>query len=139
MHPSHTSLASILLLGLLLACAAPTSTPSRSHTPVPTLNPNNPPSDDKSAFQPFLRLSPLEASTAPGGEVRFSASINYDPAGPRYIRQPVTFRVEEAEGGTVGLGGLYTAPTRPGVYHVVARRDDFPEVQARATVTVLAP
>ena len=137
MHPSHTSLASILLLGLLLACAVPAPAPSRSHTPVPTLNPDNPTSDDRPTFHPFLRLSPIEASTAPGGEVRFSASINYDPAGPRYIRQPVTFRVEEAEGGTVGLGGLYTAPARPGVYHVVARRDDFPDVQARATVTVL--
>ncbi len=136
MHPSHASLASILSLGLLLACTAPAS--SRSHTPVRTLHPDSPPSGDKSAFQPFLRLTPMEASTAPGGEVRFSASINYDPAGPRYIRQPVTFRVEEAEGGTAGPAGLYTAPTRPGVYHVVARRDDFPEVQARATVTVLA-
>jgi hypothetical protein len=137
MHPSHASLASILLLGLLLACAAPAPTPSRNHTPVIS-PPDNPPGTNKSAFQPFLRLSPTEASTAPGGEVRFSASINYDPAGPRYIRQPVTFRVEEAEGGTAGPAGLYTAPTRPGVYHVVARRDDFPEVQARATVTVLA-
>jgi len=105
---------------------------------VPTLHPDNPPSSDKPAFQPFLHLSPMEASTASGGEVRFSASINYEPTGPRYLRQPVTFRVEEAEGGTVGLGGLYTAPARPGVYHIVARRDDFPEVQARATVTVLA-
>ncbi len=136
MHPSHASLASLLSLGLLLACTVPT--PSRSHPPVPTLNSDNPTSDDKPTFQPFLRLSPMEASTAPGGTVRFSASINYDPAGPRYIRQPVTFRVEEAEGGTVGPAGLYTAPARPGVYHVVARRDDFPEVQARATVTVLA-
>lgn len=135
MHPFHASLASILSLGLLLACAAPA--PSRSHTPVPTLDPDNPPSGDKSAFQPFLHLNPMEASTASGGAVRFSASINYDPAGPRYIRQPVTFRVEETEGGTIDLGGLYTAPTRPGVYHVVARRDDFPEVQARATVTVV--
>ena len=136
MHPSHASLASILSLGLLLACAAPTPAPSRSHTPVPTLHPDNPPNGGKSAFQPFLRLTPMEASTTPGGTVHFSASINYDPAGPRYIRQPVTFRVEEAEGGTVTFAGLYTAPTRPGVYHVVARRDDFPEVQARATVTV---
>lgn len=136
MHPSHASLASILSLGLLLACTAPA--PSRSHTPVPALNPDNPTSDDKPTFQPFLRLTPMEASTAPGGTVRFSASINYDPAGPRYIRQPVTFRVEETEGGTIDLGGLYTAPARPGVYHVVARRDDFPEVQTRATVTVVA-
>lgn len=139
MHPSHASLASILSLALLLACATPTSTPFRSHSPVPTLHPDNAPSDDKPAFQPFLRLSPMEASTAPGDTVRFSVSINYDPTGPRYIRQPVTFRVEEADGGSVDFAGLYTAPPQPGVYYVVARRDDFPEVQARATVTVLAP
>ncbi len=138
MHPSHASLASILFLGLLLACAAPTPTPSRSNTPVLTLHPDTPPASDKPAFQPFLRLSPMEASTTPSGTVRFSASINYDPAGPRYIRQPVTFRVEEAEGGTVDFAGLYTAPARPGVYHVVAHRTDFTNVQARATVTVLA-
>ncbi len=90
------------------------------------------------AFKPYLRLTPLTAEVAPGETLQFSAEINYKPDGPRYFRQPVTFEVEEPGGGKVTLQGGYTSPSKPGTYHVVAKRDDYPEVKARATVVVKA-
>ncbi len=88
------------------------------------------------AFQPTLSLSPMDATLVTGESMSFTAQINYVPDGPRYFRQPVTFKVEEAGGGTITLAGGYTAPSQPGTYHVVAQRDDFPSVKARATVLV---
>lgn len=88
-------------------------------------------------FQPTLTLTPKTAAVAPGGTVAFSAVINYEPDGPRYPRQPVKWSVVEGEaGGTVTRQGLYTAPGKPGTYHVKAEREDFPGVSAEATVKV---
>ncbi len=88
------------------------------------------------AFHPSISISPMEAEVAPGGKVQFMANINYDPDGPQYIRQPVDFKVEEADGGKIDLRGSYEAPQKPGTYHVVAVRQDFPDKKARATVYV---
>lgn len=145
MHLPLRTLSASLALGLLAACTKPGPAPAPpTPSPESIQRPQTMPVRQKikplggsHAFQPFLNLNPMAASTSPGGTVRFSAHINYDPEGPQYFRQPVDFRVEEAEGGTVTLGGLYTAPAQPGVYHVIARRQDFP-ISARATVTILA-
>ena len=88
-------------------------------------------------FKPTLALTPRKAVLAPGASVTFSALINYEPDGPRYPRQPVKWSVEEGEaGGSVTHAAVYTAPAKPGTYHVKAQREDFPEVSARATVKV---
>ena len=88
-------------------------------------------------FKPTLTLTPRKAEVAVGGTVSFSATINYEPDGPRYPRQPVKWSVEEGEtGGTITPHGLYTAPGKPGTYHVKAEREDFPGVSAKATVKV---
>lgn len=88
-------------------------------------------------FQPTLALTPRKATVAPGGTVSFSAVINYEPDGPRYPRQPVRWSVVEGQaGGSVTPHGRYTAPGRPGTFHVKAEREDFPGVSAEATVKV---
>lgn len=88
-------------------------------------------------FQPTITVSPRTATVAPGGTVSFSAVINYEPDGPRYPRQPVRWSVVEGEaGGSVSRTGLYTAPAKPGTFHVKAEREDFPGVSAEATVKV---
>jgi hypothetical protein len=86
-------------------------------------------------FVPTLTLRPLKVSLAKGAEQAFQAEINY-PEGRRYIRQPVAWSVVEAEGGTITMNGVYTAPSTAGVFHVKVTREDFPELSATATVTV---
>lgn len=88
------------------------------------------------SFIPNISISPTQAEVEPGGKVTFMASINYDPNGPQYIRQPVDFKVEEADGGKIDIRGFYEAPLKAGVYHVIAQRQDFPDKKARATVYV---
>ena len=93
------------------------------------------PSRSAESFKPVLNLRPVAVTLAVGSTQAFQAEINY-PEGMNYIRQPVSWRVLEPEGGTVSGAGLYTAPQAPGTYHVQVRRDDFPEVSVLATVTV---
>lgn len=108
------------VLLLAFACTSPgTTVPPKSTEP----------------FVPRLALRPVAVSLARGAAQGFQAEINY-PEGMRYMRQPVAWRVVEAEGGTITAAGLYTAPASPGTYHVEVRREDFPGVTATATVTV---
>lgn len=93
-----------------------------------SLNPEPP-------FVPTLAIDPPAVSLVPQATQAFQATINY-PEGVRYIRQPVRWRVLETDGGTITAVGLYTAPKAPGTYHVEARREDFKDVVATATVTV---
>jgi hypothetical protein len=84
-------------------------------------------------------------------EVRVVASPSLEPASPRL--QPgaaiqfrarmkglggsgTTWAVKEPEGGEITADGRYTAPARPGIYHVVATSTVDPTATATATVTV---
>jgi hypothetical protein len=40
-----------------------------------------------------------------------------------------------ADGGTISLNGLYAAPLKTGVYHLMVSRDDFPALSAVVEVT----
>lgn len=95
-------------------------------------------SDHAAAFKPTLTLSPKAVTLAAGATQSFSAQINYEPDGPRFPRQPVTWTVVEAGGGEITRTGLYTAPSGAGTYHVKAEREDHPGVANTATVTVVA-
>jgi len=87
-------------------------------------------------FQPVLEVQPTALSLGMGSTRYLLASINY-PDGIAYIRQPVSWSVVEVDGGKVdAISGLYTAPMKPGTFHVRATRDDFPAVVKLATVTV---
>ncbi len=48
----------------------------------------------------------------------------------------VTWSVQEANGGTIDQGGLYTAPSAAGTFHVVATTAGSPAVSGSATVNV---
>ena len=93
------------------------------------------PSKPVESFKARLTLRPVGVTLARGATQAFQAEINY-PEGISYFRQPVSWRVVEPEGGAVSRAGLYTAPSQAGTFHIQARRDDFPEVFAVATVTV---
>ncbi len=105
---------------LAFACTSPgTTVPPKSTEP----------------FVPKLALRPVAVSLGRGATQGFQAEINY-PEGARYIRQPVVWRVLEAEGGPITAAGLYTTPAAAGIYHLEVKREDFPGVTATATVTV---
>jgi len=126
----------VLSLALpLMACAGgePTPPARKTRASIGRLQ-----SDHASVFKPTLALSPKTVTLAPGATQSFSAQINYEPDGPRFPRQPVTWTVAEAGGGEVTRTGLYTAPASPGTYHVKAEREDHPGVSDTATVTVVA-
>jgi len=126
----------VLFLAIpLMACAGGDLTPPsrRARMSIGHLQ-----SDHSKAFKPTLALSPRTVTLAPGATQSFSAQINYEPDGPRYPRQPVTWAVVEAGGGEITRTGLYTAPSSPGTYHVKAEREDHPGVTDTATVIVAA-
>ncbi|MFZ6845463.1 hypothetical protein [Undibacterium sp. RuTC16W] len=89
------------------------------------------------SFIPTLEIQPANVRLAAGTAQSFSAAINY-PKNVYYLRQPVSWKVIETDGGSIDINGLYTAPVKPGVYHVKVQRDDFPSLSVQATVTVEA-
>ncbi len=109
-----------LFLMLGLACGAPKTT-----VPAPPPKP----------FVPMLVLRPTGVALLPGATQAFQADLNY-PAGAHPPQQPVLWDVIEPGGGTITAAGLYTAPTRPGTYHVEARRKDHPDVRVAVPVVV---
>lgn len=75
-------------------------------------------------------LEPLSPRVAPGASLTFRVRMRGLP------RDAAVWTVDEAEGGEIGPDGRYTAPRRPGVYHVTATSTADPSTSARATVTV---
>jgi hypothetical protein len=127
----------VLFLAIpLLACGGGDLTPPARRTRV---NVGRLQSDHAAVFKPTLKLTPETVTLAPSETQSFSAVINYEPDGPRYPRQPVTWTLVEADGGEVSRNGLYTAPATPGTYHVKAEREDHKGVSETATITVKAP
>ena len=120
----------------LIACAGGDLQPQGRTSPVTTARLQ---SDHASDFKPTLDLNPKAVTLAPGASQSFSAQINYEPDGPRYPRQPVSWTVMETGGGSITRSGAYTAPDKPGTYHVKAEREDHRGVSDTATVTVTVP
>jgi hypothetical protein len=80
-----------------------------------------------------VSLNPTTASVTAGGSVTFVATVRNSS------NLAVTWSVQEgAAGGTVSGAGVYTAPSSPGTYHVVARSQADTTKTATATVTVTA-
>jgi formylglycine-generating enzyme required for sulfatase activity len=65
------------------------------------------------AFVAALSVEPTKVSLAPGGIQQFTATLAGAPA-------PVSWRVQEADGGTVAADGTYTAPLHAGTFHIEA-------------------
>jgi hypothetical protein len=86
-------------------------------------------------FVPTITIQPMAVTMTAGVSRSLIAGVNYPP-NVFYIRQPVSWSVVEAGGGTIDSNGLYVAPQKPGTYHVKAQREDFPNVSTTAVVTV---
>jgi len=90
-------------------------------------------------FEPRLHVEPSDTAVVlmPGQTHWFQAHFNYQP-GKAYIRPPISWQVLDAEGGSISLEGLYTAPSRPGVYRLKVQRDDFSALSFTLQVRVAA-
>jgi hypothetical protein len=53
-------------------------------------------------------------------------------------RDAAVWAVDEPDGGEITADGRYTAPRKPGIYHVTATSAAEPGAAATATVTVAA-
>lgn len=81
-----------------------------------------------------VSISPATAAVAPGGTQQLTATVSGT------TNTAVTWSVQEgAGGGAVTSTGLYTAPSTPGTYHVVATSQADSTRSAVATITVTAP
>ncbi len=79
-----------------------------------------------------VSISPVSASILTGGNQTFSAVVTGS------TDTKVTWSVQEgAYGGTITSGGVYTAPSKSGTYHIVATSQFAPNKSATATVDVL--
>lgn len=80
-----------------------------------------------------VAVDPGSADLATGQAMQFAAAVT----GTADLL--VTWKVDEAEGGTVDQAGLYTAPATAGSYHVRAVSHAQPEISGVAAVTVSIP
>ena len=82
-----------------------------------------------------INITPASIMLSPGSKQNFTAEINY-LSYVRYLVQPVTWSVVELDGGSISATGEYSAPAKPGVYHVQAVRQDAQGVSSTSTVVV---
>jgi hypothetical protein len=81
-----------------------------------------------------VQVSPKTAVVQTGLTTNFSATV-----GGTSDNTVVWSVAEGVQGGSVGSNGVYTAPSTPGTYHVIARSHADSTKQDVATVTVSAP
>ena len=80
-----------------------------------------------------IAISPSEVILEVGDTQQFSAVLEGLAPG-------VSWTIDEAPaGGSITSGGLYTAPSSPGTYHVTVTNIAEPTYSATATVTVVPP
>ncbi|MFZ6760511.1 hypothetical protein ACO0K9_25180 [Undibacterium sp. Ji50W] len=89
-------------------------------------------------FVPVLSVPGRLITMMPGSSTTLQANINYPPNVTYLanIRQPVTWSVVEPDGGTISLLGVYTSPQKSGIFHVVVRRDDYPNLFVTLDINV---
>ena len=89
------------------------------------------PASPGSANGVVVTIDPASASVSPGGTKAFTASVTGT------ANLAVTWSLlEGATAGTVSSGGLYTAPSSTGTFHVVATSQASPSSFAEAQVVV---
>lgn len=83
---------------------------------------------------PSVRVEP------PSKELAVDASFAFSAVVTGILPATVTWSIQEGTtGGTIDPTGLYTAPSNPGVYHVVATSVAAPTVSGQALVNVVPP
>ncbi|MDE7262543.1 MAG: hypothetical protein K2N78_10895, partial [Oscillospiraceae bacterium] len=78
----------------------------------------------------LLRLEPDIARVAPG------AAVNFVPVFEHGTGSPCDFLIPDNQSGLITPNGIYTAPTKDGLYQVCAQIKDMPETRVSAYVIV---
>src|SRR5512134_1402061 len=112
---STRSLVAAFVLPALLACSAASTDPVESQGAPQGV---------------AVEVQPPSATLGVGGTVQFAAVVTGT------VNTSVTWMVQETSGGSVSTGGLYTAPSAAGTYHVVATSAADGTKAATAVVTV---
>ena len=73
----------------------------------------------------------------PAADVQYAGTVDFQAAVTGAIDTGVLWSVREVGGGSVSTGGLYTAPSAAGTFHVVAVSRAEPTAQGDASVTVV--
>jgi hypothetical protein len=73
----------------------------------------------------------------PAAEVQYAGTVGFQAAVTGAIDTGVVWSVRAVGGGSVSTGGLYTAPSAAGTFHVVAVSRAEPTAQGAASVTVV--
>ena len=84
---------------------------------------------------PRIVVTPAAVMLTPGAKFSFTADINYPP-NIDYFRQPVKWTLREADAGSISLNGEYVATSKPGSYHVIAQREDYPSLTSSTLVVI---
>ena len=80
--------------------------------------------------QPQIAIEPASVKLAPGETYAFNAKVKgIDSA-------KIQWSVDESGGGSISQAGIYTAPSRPGYYHIVATAQTDGQPSATAGVRV---
>ncbi len=79
-----------------------------------------------------VTVKPSQVTLTPGEEHAFTATVT------NAADTAVTWKVQEANGGTITSAGVYTAPLLTGTYHVIATSSADPSKSGQATIQVIA-
>ncbi|MBI3804304.1 MAG: metallophosphoesterase family protein [Nitrospirae bacterium] len=110
---------------------SPSALPST--LPAEQLPTGAPPAENPAVSVQLFSIDPTGVRVPVGGEQQFSVATEVPPD------SEVSWNVQEGEtGGSITSEGSYTAPARPGVYHVVATLHTDKEVQVTTEVTVIS-
>lgn len=124
--------------GNSFASATPTPTPAASPTPVPSATPTPAPTPTPSPTA-TPTPDPVVVTVAPVAltmSVGATASLTANVVGAAI--QGVTWSVQESGGGSISTEGVYTAPSVPGTFHVIATSQADGSRTGQATITVQA-
>jgi hypothetical protein len=80
-----------------------------------------------------VEIAPGFARVSPNGTVAFTAAV------ARAAEPSVQWNLAEARAGAITSAGLYTAPPREGVFHLVARSVADPSAMAEVAIEVASP
>jgi chitinase len=84
----------------------------------------------KTAARVLVKIQPSEATLRVGESMQFTATVIGGYTG-------IKWSVEEKDGGTVGSDGLYTAPRRPGIFHLIATSEADPRARSLVKITAV--